>query len=161
MSDGKKLSRLVTKKNDNGLRMTDKEEASLKVSSKKQRALVRDKDRLVKERTDLHVKLEEKIKARRKDKLGWYTPMYRIYTKYGCKREFSGRLLKVIKRESSLIFDGAKKLLRLHKDPPVDDPIVDELCDNIIDLLTDSCKVLHILHKASLPADNDVKNQEY
>ena len=86
--------------------------------------------------------------------------MYKVYTKYGCKREFSGRPLKVIKRELSLIFDGAKKLLRLHKDPPVDDPVVDELCDDIIDLLTNSYKVLDILHKVS-PPHNDVKNQEY
>ena len=62
----------------------------------------------------------------------------------------------MIKREASSIFNDAKALLKEHKDPSVEDSAIDELCDNIVDLITCSYKAFNILHKES-PSDNDIK----
>jgi len=151
--EGKQRKKLVTKRNtqEKGLQMTAEEEATLKILTDRRTVLVKARDKLVKEKTDTYKKLDEKIKARRKDDKGWYIPMDQIYRDHGCKREdyhkrqFSGKPLKQIKKEATAIFADAKKLLRKHKDPSVDDTVIDKLCDNIIDLLTKSYELFQIL----------------
>ena len=75
------------------------------------------------------------------------------------KQKFGGRPLQQIKRASKDIFTDAKLLLREHKADGVLDSEIDELCDEVITLLTSSLDFFEAVMK--FPAtDADVNDAE-
>ena len=92
----------------------------------------------------------------------WYLLMERIYRDCGVKREdyhkrkFSGRPLKEIMRKSEKIFTEAKQMLREFKDDSIDgiDAKIDNVCDNMISLLSSWGKVFNTLYSKD-PSQED------
>ena len=88
--------------------------------------------------------------------------MERIYRDCGVKREdyhkrkFSGRPLKEIMRKSEKIFTEAKQMLREFKDDSIDgiDAKIDNVCDNMISLLSSWGKVFNTLYSKD-PSQED------
>ena len=155
-------SKLVGMKNAIGLQMTDEEEGTLKKLSEIQKEVRRARDSVVNEKTDTKEKLEDKIKARRKSKDGWFVRMDKIFAKNGCnredyhKRQFSGKPLKEIKKQAETIFSDARVMLLEFKDPDVNISEINTLCDNMVDLLTRSYNLFEILHKHN-PTQDDIE----
>jgi hypothetical protein len=116
------------------------------------------REELIAERTNLMKAIETAHESRRRPPKGvdrtWYLLMEQIYRKHGVKREdyhkrkFSGRPLKDIMRKAADIFNDAKAMLREFKDDSVvdiDDKI-DEICDNMISLLSSWGEVFDIFY---------------
>ena len=116
------------------------------------------RDELIAERTNLMKTIETTHESRMRPPIGvdrtWYLLMEQIYRKHGVKREdyhkrkFSGRPLKDIMRKAADIFNDAKAMLREFKDDSVvdiDDKI-DEICDNMISLLSSWGEVFDIFY---------------
>mmetsp|Transcript_18980 Transcript_18980/g.28347 ORF Transcript_18980/g.28347 Transcript_18980/m.28347 type:complete len:117 (-) Transcript_18980:48-398(-) len=69
------------------------------------------------------------------------------------KRKFSGRPLKEIMRKSEKIFTEAKQMLREFKHDSIDgiDAKIDNVCDNMISLLSSWGKVFNTLYVRTHP----------
>jgi hypothetical protein len=155
--DGKLRAKLVTKRNAQtaNVQMSEEDVTRLKHLGEKLKDLQRSRDRLAKEKTDKYKKFEEDMKPIRKDKDGWFVRLDKIFSEAGAKREdyfkrqFSGRPLKVIKKNAKPIFANAKTLVLEYKDPSVEDSVVIKLCDDMTDLLQKSYRLFNVLHKES------------
>uniref|UniRef100_A0A7S2LAZ8 Uncharacterized protein n=1 Tax=Skeletonema marinoi TaxID=267567 RepID=A0A7S2LAZ8_9STRA len=129
-------------------------------------ALGKARDELKSERKNLMEKIEKAHESRRKPPKEvtrtWYLLMERIYRDCGVKREdyhkrkFSGRPLKEIMRKSEKIFTEAKQMLREFKDDSIDgiDAKIDNVCDNMISLLSSWGKVFNTLYSKD-PSQED------
>ena len=65
-------------------------------------------------------------------------------------RKFSGRPLQQIKKSALTIFTNAKALIKKHKQEEISDANIDEVCDEVIKLLTASYKFLERYLKMTL-----------
>ena len=118
--------------------------------------LEKHRDSVVKEQKELKDKLKENTLKRRKDASCLYVPMDRLYRQNGVEREnyhmrkFSGRPLQQIKKAALTIFTNAKALIKKHKQEEISDAKIDEVCDEVIKLLTASYKFLKRYLKMTL-----------
>lgn len=125
--------------------------------------LASERDKVQDERKRKLDKINEAIKKRRVDDKGWYIPMEKIYLNHKVEREdyhkrkFSGRPLKMIMTKALGIFTDAKALLYQHMDPNKDKAVVDKLCDEMIELLTNWKSVFDMLLKGGTPTEENIQ----
>ena len=139
---GKKRSSLMAKTRKCLKQLTAKEKFTLTTVSPLRKELEEALESSLKEKKDLPDKLTNNVQVRRKLGKCWFVPMDRLCRKHGVRREdyhkrkCGGRPLQQMKRASTDIFTDAKLLLREHKVDGVLDSEIDEVCDEVIALLT-------------------------
>ena len=141
-------------------------EARFKVLDAELIPLQKKRDDAQGERKKLKEKFAERTSKRIVDTKSWYIPMEQIYTANKIKREdyhkrkFSGRPLNVMMKNAASIFGEAKTMLKMHKDPDIDESKVDALCDRVTGVLRSWKTVFDILSKGGKPTDEDKASLE-
>ena len=155
----------MNKNRRSGHQLTPEEEKTLGELVTMRKNLDKQRDSVVKEQKELKDKLKENTFKRRKDASCWYVPMDRLYRQNGVEREnyhirkFSGRPLQQIKKAALTIFTYAKVLIKKHKQEEISDAKIDEVCDEVIKLLTASYNFLKALLKDD-PTDDQINKAD-